>query len=517
MPSTPDCLNVGMQEGLRSSMSANLKKLRPYDEPPKPHSPLVPASPDSAATLWLVVATLWLVVATGIGALWLLQAIVPQATFQMHAGLPFNLNLWIVLEPERMVSAFQNTLVFGWLTNAGIGAIWFVTPRVTGRPLVSNLGANVALGLWNLAVILGIASIYMGILPQTGPLSEFPLPIEALAALALLMVTGIFLASVARAIGRGTYVSVLFFGVALLAFLGLYTLNALMPFLNLADPWPELINGFYARTVSAYWLFGAAVGTLYYVVPRTTGNPLYSAGLGLLSWITWVVLAAISGLAALLDPEVPYAITTLGSVGGMLLVLPAFLVTANLVMTVRGRWSLLAGAGALSLAVMALSFLLMSSIIDGVGSLRSVGVHVAGTEWPVGALVYAGLGAYTFAFLALAEHAFPRLLRRAWSSGRVGDVTHWMLFAGVALAGALLMFGGLAHGSLLTQQAAPEAVDATMVWFRLGALAGMGLAALGALGVMFNVFMIYTTGRPADFVVSAPVAPPTASPAGAGS
>jgi cbb3-type cytochrome oxidase subunit 1 len=517
MRSSPTEENLRLPEGLRAPMSANLKKLRPYDEPPKTRASLIPAAPDSAAAMWLAVAALWLVVATGLGALWLLQAIVPQATFQFHTNLPFNLSVWIALQPDRMLPGFQNALVYGWLTNAAIGAIWFITPRVTGRPLVSNAGANAALGLWNLAVILGLASIFMGILPDTGTLSEFILPVQALAALALLMVNGIFWGSVARSIGPRAYVSVHFFGIALLAFLGLYVLNALVPLLNLADPWPALINGFYVRTLTAYWLFGTAAGTFYYLVPRATGNPLYSAGLGLLSWVTWLVLAAVSGLAALIHPDVPYAITTLGSVGGLLLVLPAFLVTANLLLSMRGRWSLLVGAGTLSFVVIGLAFLVMSGIIDGVGSLRSVGAHVAATEWPVGALIYAGLGAYTFAFLALADYALPRVLRRAWSDGPLNEATRWLIFGGVAIGGAALMLGGLAHGSLLSQQADADTINGVLIWFRLGGLAGVGLAALGALTFLLELFLLYTTGRPAEFAVAPPPVTPTTSPAGAGS
>lgn len=510
----PQIVNESSAGGSARAVSANLKKLRPYDEAPRSRPSLIPGTPDSAATLWLVVGALWLVAATGIGALWLAQAIVPQATLTMHAALPLNLNVWLVIAPDRNLAAFQNALVYGWLSNAAIGAIWFVTPRVTGRPLVSNAGANAALGLWNLAVLIGIASIYLGILPDTGMLSEFLLPIDALAVLALLMVNGIFWGSAVPALGRDTYISVLYFGVGLLAFLGLYTLNAAAPLLNLADPLPALINGFYVRTLEAYWLLGAAVGTLYYLIPRATGNPLYSAGLALLGWVTWLGLSALSGLGALLDPHVPYAITTLGSVGTMLLVLPAFLVAANLLLTISGRWSLLLGAGSLAFAIIALAFLVMTAILEGIGSLRSVGAYTAGTVWPIGAFIYAGLGAYTFAFIALAEHAFPRLLRRAWNAGPLSDAARWLGFSGVALAGASLMLGGLAQGSLLSQNASADVVNGTLVWFRLVGLAGLGLATLGAIAFLGNLFLMYTAGRPAEYAVATP--PPAASPSAAG-
>jgi len=492
-------------------MSANLKKLRPYDQPPRPRRSIVPGAPDSAATLWLVVAALWLAASTVFGALWIAQQIAPQLSLHMRFAGPLHLNVSLVIEGSRSLAAFQNAVVFGWLTNAAIGAIWFITPRLSGRPLVSNAGANTALGMWNLAVALGIASIYLGALPATGVLSVFPLPIDGLAVLALLMVNGIFWGSVARGIGPSTYISIGYFGIGLLAFLGLYTLDAAAPLLKLAAPWPLLIDGFYARAIETYWLLGAAVGTLYYVIPRASGNPLYSSGLALLGFLAWLPLAALSGLGTLLDPSVPYALTTLGNVATMLLVLPAFLVVANLLLSLRGRWSLTLGTGTVAFALIALAFLLTSSILQGVGALRTVQAHLVGTEWPLGNFIYASLGAYGFAALALTDHAFPRLLRRVWGESPLDSVALWASFAGVTVAGVALMFGGLAQGSLLAQGAAPEVIDGTLVWFRLGAVAGLGLAALGGLALLGNLFLMYTDAGLAEYAVASPTPPPPPS------
>ncbi len=489
-------------------MSSNLKKLRPYDEPRQPGAALVPSSPDSAAVLWLATAVVWLVAATGIGLIWMAQIIFPTVTLQLHFAGPIH--LWVVVDPTRTLAGFQNALVFGWLTNAAIGAIWFIAPRLTGRP-ISNLGANVALGLWNLAVILGVASLYTGILPGTGMLSQFPAPIAALALLAVLMVNGIFWSSVAPALRAGVYVSLLYFGVALLALLGLLVIPVVVPVLNL-DPVPAaLVNAFYSRDLQFLWLLGTAVGTLYYVVPRTSGNLLYSSGLALLGWVAWAGLAALSGLGGLLDPSVPFALTSLGQTATMLLVLPALLVVANLLLTMQGRWALLLRPGTLAFAAVALAFLMTSPIIDAVGSLRAVQAQLAPTMWGSGAFVFAALGLYSFAFFALADHAFPRALRRSWGETPLTSGQLWATWIGTTLAGAALMFGGIAQGSLLAQATGPQAIDATMIWFRMVAVAGIGLTALGSLGLLGNLFLMYTEAAPAD--VTVPSVSPSATAA----
>ena len=43
-----------------------------------------------------------------------------------------------------------------------------------------------------------------------------------------------------------------------------------------------LINAFVARGIATYWILGSALGALFYVVPRASGNPLASGGMAML-------------------------------------------------------------------------------------------------------------------------------------------------------------------------------------------------------------------------------------------
>jgi len=121
------------------------------------------------------------------------------------------------------------------------------------------------------------------------------------------------------------------------------------------------------------------------------------------------------------------------------------------------------------------------------------------------------LGTATFAFLALADHAFPRLLRRDWGDTMLTEATLWAAFAGAGIAGLALIFGGVAHGSLLAQAAPADQVDGLVFWFRLVVGVGLSLSALAAAIVALNVFLMYTAGRPAEYAI-----PNDAAPAAAG-
>jgi cytochrome c oxidase cbb3-type subunit I len=495
-------------------MAVNPKKLRPYDQPPKVRRPILPDEPDNAATAFLVAALVWFLVATGIGLLWMALQLFPDL-LTLRLQMPtFSGVLTFELSPATTNSGFWNALVYGWLGNAGLGAVLFISPRLLGQRLVGEGMASGAAALWNIGLLAGLAAIYVPQVAATGMLTEFPLPVDGVLLLALLLANGAFWRTVLASAERLPYVSIWYFGVALLALLGLYglaTLASFSPFVKLPDVAAALVNAFYGRALETLCLSGLAIGTLYYVIPRATGNPLYSGGLAMLAWLVWLGFSTLAPLATLVDASVPFAITQIGNVATFLLVLPAFLVVANLLLSLSGRWVLVLSPGTVPFALVALTFLVATALLEAIGSLGSVRALVGSTEWGVGVRLFDLLGTATLAFLALADHAFPRLLRRDWGDSLLAEVTLWASFLGAAIAGLALIFGGVVHGSLLAQAASADQIDGFVFWFRLVVAAGIGLSALAAAVLALNVFLMYTSARRADYAVLGDAA---AAPAG---
>jgi cytochrome c oxidase cbb3-type subunit 1 len=490
-------------------MTVNPKKLRPYDVPPKRRRSLIPEAPDSAATGFFVTAALWLALATVLGALAIGLRLV-DLSFTFGLGL-FDLSF--TFDVRRVDYAFVNATVYGWLTNAGFAAVAFMTPRLLGRRLAMEKALNGAYAIWNLSLAGGIAALYVFDLGPNAPLTAFPWLIDGGLALGALIVTGAFFATVATSLRDG-YVSLWFAAVALLSLLGLVSLNAGLGLYDFFFEVPELlialVSFYVERATSTLWLLGMAYATLYYVVPRATGQPLAWSGIGMLTFITWLVLAPVAALAPVVDVSIPYAITSVGIVATMLLLAPAALTVVNLVQTMQGRWTLVFGTGAAAFAIISLAFLLAASLLEAIGALRAVEQFVGGTDWARGAFLWAAYGTFTVAAFALAEHALPRILRRSWGGGFLSSAQLWLAFGGVTVAGLALMGAGLAEGSLLAQGTAPDAVDAGVMIYRAIVFLGVGMVALAGLAFLTNLFLMYTSGEPADYAVPGHSAPAAA-------
>ncbi|MEP6808137.1 MAG: cbb3-type cytochrome c oxidase subunit I, partial [Chloroflexota bacterium] len=492
---------------LRTPMAVNPKKLRPYDQPPKVRRSLIPNEPDNAATMFLVAALVWFLIASGVGLLWVAMQLFPSQ-LSLTLDIPsFSGPLRFVLNPATVSSGFWNSLFYGWLGNAGLGAIFFITPRLLGHRLVDEAMASGSVGLWNIGLLAGLAILYVPQRAATGALTEFPMPIDGILVGALILANGSFWRTVMAAAGQVAYVSIWYFGVALLALMGLYGLMSLVPLFHMSATGVALATVFYGRALETLCVSGVAIGTLYYLIPRATGNPLYSWGLAMLGWLLWLTLSTLAPLASLIDVSVPFVITELGNVATFLLVVPAFLVVANLLLTMAGRWTLVLSPGTVPFAMVALTFLAATTMLEAIGSLGSVRALVGSTEWATGVRLFALFGTATLAFLALADHAFPRILRRDWGDSILTELTLWAAFAGAGLAGLALIAGGIVHGSLLAGGASAQQIAGFLFWFRLVLGAGIGLSGLAATIATLNVFLMYTSARPADYAVIGEGAP----------
>ena len=489
--------------------AVNPKKLRPYDQPPRRRRSLIPSKPDSAATGFLVAAALWLALAGGIGALAIGMRIVP---FEFSYPLPV-FDLAFQVDERRVDYAFVDATVFGWLSNAAFAAVCFMTPRLIGRRLAFEPLLMLAVAIWNMSLLGGITFLYVLDLGPHSALTSMFWLFDGGLAFAATIVTLAFFVTAGASLLRG-YISTWFAGVALLGMMGLVGLDALIGLLDVFIEIPELAialgSAFVERALPAMWLLGMTFAILHYVVPRAVGLPLASAGLGILAFLTWLALAPLTGAAGLIDTSIPIWITTIGAVATMLLLVPVTLTVSNLVMTMQGRWMLLFGAGTASLALISLAFLLATSLLGAIGALRSVNLFVRGTDWELGLLVWSAFGAFSFAAFAIADHALPRMLHRAWPANGMSRAQLWLAFAGATIAGVALLGGGIAEASFIQSATEPDQMTGGLLPYRIAAFGGFGLVALAGLAHLVSLFLLYTTAEPEEYVVPGQSAPAAA-------
>ncbi len=487
-------------------MSGNLKKLRPYDKPSKSRTAFLPEGGDGAVMGYLGFGALWLLTATGLGTFAALQLV--MSSFEFVLVLPFGLSF--ELTPTTVSAGFRHAFVWGWLTNAALGAIFFITPRVTGRPVAHTRIGVLGMITWNVGFAAGLTLLYIPQLADSGTLTGFPLVVNLVLVLGLILINISFWTSLAGS--NGSFVGLAWFGVGMFSLLGMTVEAAIVGALDLEPGLDAIAEAMWVRGISLVWLLGIPIGALHYLIPRLTGQPLASGTLGWFGLAAWAVLSVISCFGAAVSPSLPYALVSAGNAATIMLLLPATAIIGNLTMTMRGRWSLVLSPGPAALAVASLAFLGGSVLLLGIGSLREVQAAVARTEWPFGVAAFGLGGAATIGLLAIGEHAWPRLLHRSHAGGLLAYAVTWSAFGGAAIAGTALIAAGLFHVDLVADGLTTAEIQASLLPIHLVAWAGLGLMGLAAAGHATSAYLLAAHGRPVR--TTTPGTAPAPAPAG---
>jgi cbb3-type cytochrome oxidase subunit 1 len=449
---------------------------------------------------------LWLLTATGIGTLFALQLVVSE--FEFVLGLPFGIS--VELTPTTVAAGFRHAFVWGWLTNAALGAIFFITPRITGRPVAHGRIGALGMVTWNVGFAAGLTLLYIPAISDTGSLTGFPLPVNLVLILGLILINVSFWPTLAGS--EPPFVGLAWFGVGMFTLMGMTVEATIVGFLDLDPAVDALAEAMWVRGISLLWLLGIPIGALHYLVPRLTGQPLASGPLAWFGLASWAVLGVVSCFGAAVSPLLPFALVSIGNAATIMLLLPATAIIANLAMTLRGRWHLVLSPGPAALAVASLVFLGGSVVLLGIGSLREVQEAVARTEWPMGVAAFGLGGAATIGLLAVGEHAWPRMLHRSHAGGLVAYAVTWSAVGGAALAGIALIAAGIFHVGLAQDGMVPSEIKTALLPIHLVAWMGLGLLGLAAAGHAAGAYLLAAHGRPVH--TTTPGTAPAAAPAG---
>ncbi len=141
--------------------------------------------------------------------LWYFGAALTYLTISMLAGLLMALQLvhWNplrgieLLSPGRWRMVHTNAIAYGFLANAFLGALHWVVPRLTLRPVLSRPLSYFIFIAWQIVVVSTAVGILLG-QAQGIEWGETPVWIDPLAQLGLLLLAINFMAPIAARQGR---------------------------------------------------------------------------------------------------------------------------------------------------------------------------------------------------------------------------------------------------------------------------------------------------------------------------
>jgi cbb3-type cytochrome c oxidase subunit I len=238
----------------------------------------------------------------------------------------------------------------------------------------------------------------------------------------------------------------------------------------------NIVNYFYVHNLFNAWFTTAGVGLALYLLPKLSGNALYSHRLGL--WGLWSVW---TGQHHQLYSPAPDWLEYLTIVFSILAAVPTTAFMVNFFMTMRSRWHRAAEDVALRFLVTGAIFWGLTCVQGVSHSFRTFSMVVHFTNWVIGHSHLAFVASYSFWAFALVYLIVPELTGGSGYSRKLMEWHYWLTTLGMLIFMISMWVAGLIQGQNWSTYSIPflQTVITMKPYFgaRLlgGAMAGIGM------------------------------------------
>ena len=354
----------------------------------------------------------------------------------------------------RVEAMARDLFLYGWASQAAIAAGIWLMARFCNRPLGGLLLGtliNSAIVLWNLAVLLGTLAILAGY--STGvEWLEYPGWASAMLLLSFLMIAIWVVCLFDRRDGVESGVraeaALWYFVAAFCCFPWIYgTANLLLVWKPVQASAQGAVQGWFCNGFLILWLLPVALGALYGLLPRLSGEHLHRRNLAPLGFWLLLLFGGWAGLSRLIGGPIPAWMTSAGVVAGILILMPVLIVLINLGSLAKR----LDGESdvARKFLSMGLFLVLAAGILGAFTALPGISAFSRFTGVTVSVDLLWLLGAVSFPLFGVIYISLPALLgRECWSPALAG-LHYWLTFSGLCLLASFLFLDGLVAGLAL--------------------------------------------------------------------
>lgn len=396
----------------------------------------------------------------------------------------------------RLRALALNSFVYGFAGLGATGLAYYMTPRLAGTGLAGERLASLGVIAHAAVVAAGLVAVLVG-LGDGGELAEFPLIIDILMFAVLLIPPLVVTNTLLQRTERSLYVSLW------------YALAAAwwLPFIYLVGNLPGidgvgtlLQSSFLVGSLIGTWLPLAGIGAAYYVIPRATGNPLYSRALAQAGFWSLVGTGLFASVTRHASSAAPDWLDTSAAVFSLGLALAAIATIANLAATLHGAFDALASSAALQMISVGALLYGGVAMFLAVQGFRSVDAIVGETSWYEGLLLASVLAMTPLLLIGAMAYALPQVAGRRLVDDlarRAIRMTAW----GGGITGVLLLMAGLSTGLGWNTGAVPNhggdyvRTSGLSDAFYLLAIATAAVAAIGVVLLTLTITRTYTSGE----------------------
>ena len=398
---------------------------------------------DGIVRAFTIASVFWAVIGMAAGVYVAAELVWPTIDFG-YPGLSFG----------RLRTVHTNLVLFGFGVSALIGTSFYSVQRTSHVRLFLPRLAWFIFFAWQLAIVLGVASLMAG---WNGgkEYAELEWPFDIAIAVVWVSYAVVFFGTIAQRRVSPIYISNWFYGALIIVIAMLHIVNNLAVPVTLGKSYSlyagaqdAIVQWWYGHNAVGFLLTGGFLGMLYYFLPKQSGQPIWSYRLSIVAFWAFVYSYIWAGPHHLHYNAIPEWVQSLGMVMSLVLLAPSWATLINGVMTVSRAPEKLKTDPGLKFIVLSLAFYGLATFEGPMMAIRSVNVMSHFTEWTIGHVHSGALGWNALITFGTFYFLVPRLAGRPLFSEAWARVHFWLALAGTMLYVISMWGAGLTQGLL---------------------------------------------------------------------
>ncbi len=443
--------------------------------------------PQGTAAIFFGVSSIaWFIIGTGLGSFNAAKLAFPDWFHGLY---------WLQFGHMRQVHV--HAVIFGWIAMAFAASMMYITPALGNTKLWSE-----KLGVWNcllynVGLALALALLWAGV-TSGREYSDHVWPIDLYIAFVMVVpwCLNVWMTIIHRRT-QGIYTSNWFFAGCMFMTVIVFLVGNLPEFFHLTGLNEAYMTWWFAHNILGLLITPVAAAITYYIVPKITGNPLYSHRVGHLHFWSIVVFYSTPAAHHLMSSPLPEWLKSFASVEGVLILVPAIAYVCNILLTMQGKWSLFVNNVEIKFTITGVLLAIPLNMQGGFQQTRAINWYIHGTGWIVAHAHLALLGFSTFAEAAAVYYGLQTLLRRKLYSLSLANFHFWTLLIGFSLYWTSMTIAGLIQGAAKIYEVPYVDVVIAEHPYMLVRWIGGTMVFLGNIVWLWNMYM---TARHGDVV-----------------
>ena len=431
------------------------------------------------------------------------------------AGLLLSMQMWEAsfnfgeyFSFGRLRIVHTNVLAYGLGLCTIMALFYYIVIRLTKRPLIFPKIARLNLWLLNIVVFAGMITLFMGI-NQSLEYAEFEWPID----LGVVVVWVLFALNIIGTIiarkEKHMYVSLWYIIATIVAVAILYIVNNLPLIATLSKSY-HLFAGLNSANVE-WWYGHNIVGFLfttpilamfYYFLPKSTGMPIYSHRLSIISFWSLIFMYLWTGAHHLVYTPLPDWLQTLGIVFTIILIAPSWGSVVNGYMTVDPDWSRLKTHYLTKFFIAGITFYGLQTLQGPSQGIRAVSSLIHYTDWVPGHVHMGTMGWVVLTITAAMYYVVSKIYKTEVFSVKLANVHFWLVLVGQVMFSITMWITGIRQGLMWKTLNADgtlmysfiDTVVGNYPYWQLRTISG-AVFIIGMLVFVYNFAMTIVKGR----------------------